>query len=396
MATDDRALPTAARKERAEQMEIYPSRGGAARINLARSHLSAFKWRTLAGNFPPLIKTVFAVLGKNEPDATTYFYRDGSSFVAINDGFVWLIESVCRALAAANNWQVKQCRVEVAALPPADVDELLLAVYRQWQARCRNYTVPVPAVPLGERGEQAAHLHLMPALLFTLMHEYGHAAWHQTVPRIDDEPQVEPHHELEADEWAVRTLLRVFGEPTGQQNIALLGAVLVIRLLAAIKLLVDDYPGNHPPPAERLANIARAARLHFTDDLDFHIAMTLAFAADMRMESAELALRGDDRRPPTRPEQLTSTIVALLVELFWKRQTLRSARALLVGTIAHLPPDLLAASARECRVVFAPGQPSCLANRVEGRRARSLVRNFLRLIAQPGGRLVEFSRSYAA
>jgi len=369
---------TNAQDFRQQEMTNYPSSRGAALVQRAWGMMSPMRWLAYKGQFDGLRSTVSLVSGRNEPTAETQWFKDGSSLVTISDGMVLFVESVCRALASSASWRGKDgALVERALFAPQLVDEVLLDTYRQWPMLLRDNEMNAPQIPLEEQGDALAWGYFTPAMMFIIMHEFGHAALHKDV-------QHEMQHEIEADEWAIDALLSVFGEQTNQVNICLAGSLVGIRSFAAVDLLVEKFPEGYPPPTERFDAILKRFRSRCADEISYFIDTTIAYAMDMRMESTEMALRGREIRPPNRPEQLVSSMVSALIEAYWNRCSMEEAASSVDAILGASPFDLMAAAARQSRAVFTQDQPTCRRSDPVGDRARIVIESFTELIGRLG------------
>lgn len=358
----------------------FPSKT-AKTVSRAWSMMSGHKWRLYQRSFPAIGFPLPLVSGRNKPDATMMVsFEDGSALIIITDGMVMFVDSVCRAMASGANWHGRNGAIlDAAAFSPGAVDGALLSTYQQWRKLLADDNLAPPSIALSDQGEELAWGYFAPAIMYILMHEFGHAALHRDLPFAKTQ-------EIEADLWAIDALLTVFGEQTNQVNISLAGALVAIRSFAAVDAVVPNaFPEGYPAPAERFEAILARFRQRCPDDISYFIDSTIAFAMDMRMLSTELAFKGEVSRGPLRPEQLVSMIVSLLVEVFWKRLSLDEVARTVDAIFKSASSNLVAGSARLARSAFSPLQQTCPLEGQVGSRAREIIKNFGNLLPHLDG-----------
>jgi hypothetical protein len=344
---------TQAERDREVEQRQFPSRGPVEEVKRAWSHLSHRKWVMYKAQFPATLKTVILGIGRDEPFAETTLNPDGSSLIRVYDGLVLYLKSVCRAWLAGANLATSEGKTP-ASLRPNDVNQLLLETLQQWQARSDLEDVEPPAITLSDSAERRADSLFIMAIVFTIMHEYGHAALHGG----QDRDAATQQQELEADEWAVRALLEVFALTTGQVGFALAGALISVRAHAAREVIFKVKLKKYPPSAKRFAALTGVVRTILVDELRFYIETTILGSNDMRMQAAEHALGGDVSLPPGHPEQFTSMIVSQLIEVTHKRRDLAAVVQDIEHVLRSAQPDVVSGTAAICRRIFSKEQPA--------------------------------------
>jgi hypothetical protein len=246
---------------------------------------------------PPGI--TFGEVGLVAPNGTTRHFDDGSVLIVVTSGLIQfmravtftLMEGFTTAIVKPPRFRIFRRReYQAASMPPKDVDASLIALYQQWQMlwssegrfEFPDIRVKPQALDLGAKIFDLT-------ILFLLFHEIGHAALHGAL-ELDDR---KPDNELEADHWGLEALLRYFAIPRGEyMNLALVGAVLAVRLLAALEAIGHKFPISYPPPSKRFAAIMAAFGTVCDSEWTFYFESTIAFAIDQRMEATENAFRG--------------------------------------------------------------------------------------------------------
>ena len=349
------AATNQAERERLEDQDNYPSRGGLARVERACALLDRRRWAVYRARHEPLRSTVILVSGRLAPRADTVFYDDGSTYLRINDGLVDHLDTVCRVIAASGRFASDEGVAEEPALTPPEVDAKLKQTYDDWRARERNEPVERIEVPLGPRAATVAEGLGSAAIVFTVLHEFGHAALHRAGARVA------VLQEPEADRWAAEALFANAKTAASQPNYLLGGALLSIRALASRERMYKPDLHGYPPSEQRFAELLAMAQRFSSDPLSFYVRTTLAFSLDQRMQRAEHDFGAGQQAPPSRPEQLLSTIVAVLVEAADGHMSFESAAATLLGILAVVSPGVVAATAALGATILFGEQPSCLA-----------------------------------
>lgn len=372
---------TKAEHDRTVEQRKFPSRGPVEEVKRAWDHLSYRKWATYKAQFPATLKTVLLGVGKNQPFADTTLNPDGSSLIRIYDGLVLYLKSVCHALAASANLATSEGTA--VSLRPDGVNQLLLKTLQQWQARWDLQDIEPSAVALTDSADQLADSLFIMALVFTIMHEFGHAALHGGQRR---DPATQ---ELEADEWAARALLEVFALPTGQVGIALAGALVNVRALAARERIFSVELKEYPPSARRFEALLGVVRNVLADELRFYIDTAIIATTDMRMQAVEHALGGNVLLPPSYQEQFTSMIVSQLIEVRHKRRDLTTVAQDVEHVLRLAQPHVVDGTAATCRRIFSKEQPT-YRNDDGIRQLIDLFPSLLAQISDPGRTAITF------
>ncbi|MDQ6684008.1 MAG: hypothetical protein M3Z16_02670 [Pseudomonadota bacterium] len=343
---------TQAERERSEDQDNYPSRGGVERVGLAWKLLDRTSWVLYKARHEALRSTVILVSGRLAPIASTAFYDDGSTYIRINDGLVEHLDTVCRIVAASGRSTSRDGVVEPRALPADQVDALLRRAYGDWSARERNEPVPRVEVPLGPEAAAIAEGLGNAAITFTVLHEYGHAALHRSLTR--DALTQEP----EADRWAARALFENAANAR-LLNYVLAGALMSIRALASRERVLRSDLHGYPPSEQRFADVLATAQQFFSDTLEFYARTTVAFSLDQQLQQVEHNSGCGQAEPPSHPEQVLSTIVAVLLEAD-HHMTADEAAAILLKIVGDVQPEVVAATMALAQDVLRLDQPCCL------------------------------------
>lgn len=357
----------------------YPSQGGADHVQRAWKYLSPDKWLAYKSQFPGLGQAQAIVLGKPTPYAGTQRYTDGSALVRIHDGLVFFVQALSMAAAAGFNLVTSTGVQTQAPLAPVEVDEALMSVYRQWPKLWRKEEITSPAITLSEDLRAIADAHFVLALIFIVLHEYGHVALdHELTARNASQ-------EHEADSWAIDCLMRLFGRPTGQERIVLAGAVVSIRAFAALERLypkpeADDPPAvKYPSPDSRLFTIVRSFAVDM-DELTFYDKSTIAYANDMRLEAMERAFAKLPYLAPVRSDRLISMIASGLIEMQAGRMTIDMMTETVSHEITRANEKTLAEAGHIAQRVFSTDQPCYSDPGGLGPRAKFMIDTFPLLV----------------
>lgn len=281
-------------------------------------------WQMFRTTVGPARLPLFTVTGSSNPNAETYAHDDGSVLIAITDGMIRFVRNACTALFSSAAFVASGGTVtEGAALDRLEADALLKQTYLQW-AELKTGTMAEPlAQPLDAQAEEFVEAHFRLALLFIGLHEYGHAMKHSGLP---DSAEIE----LEADRWAFNMLLDVDSRPPCAQGYVFAGAIVAMRVFAALDIMGIFDLAHYPTPNARLANLRTEYQKRFSDPISCYLASQPGDVLDLRMNAIEAQLV----RAPSRKDQLIAQIVAHFHAVHLKRQTLDVARTYLDGEFA--------------------------------------------------------------
>lgn len=328
---------------------------GADQLQRAWAYLSGSRWWRFKVAHPPLLQARGIVLDFPEPYASTEHYPDGSALIRINVGLISFLQSFCMALQTGSSVVTPSGVAEAAKLLPAQLDDALMTLYRQWQALWDGAEVKAPAILPGERGSSIADASFMLGLLFVLMHEYGHAVLHRGAPH-----SVECEHE--ADLWALDAMMEFFGWPTRQPRITVAGSVIYIRAQAALQRLhcAKPLPAEYPPAAERIDRILRRVAVICQDEFEYYDVTTIAYAHDMRLEAAERALNGEYYLAPARADRLVSMIMSGLIEHTEGRKMAMPLPDVMKFELDRATPEIIVDASEIAQRIFSTTQPRYL------------------------------------
>ena len=254
--------------------------------------------------------------------------------------------------------------VEEPALTPAEVTDNLRRAYDQWTARENLQRVEPLMIPLGPIAEIVATDMFRGALVFTVLHEFGHAACGHDVPGnpITQEP--------EADRWAARALFSTAVAALQQPDYLLGAAFLSIRALASRERVQKSDLHGYPPSEQRFTALIEIARQLFPNELVFYMKTTSAFTADMRLQTAEHDLGAGVSPAPSQSEQIVSLIVSRLQSVVKQKAELGRAIEEIVTALKRVPAPVVQGTAEICQRVLGPQlQP-------EGPHQEEQVQNF--------------------
>ncbi|CDX57352.1 hypothetical protein MPL1032_210083 [Mesorhizobium plurifarium] len=319
-------------------------------------------------------KTSVGEIGLAAPNATTRSFDDGSAVIVFNSGLFEFIDAVINTFMSAA--QVRDgSGSEPAALPMDVVDQRLIGVYRGWPQLWKDEQIRLVRTPLGEGASAIAGRLFEAAILFLLMHEYGHAVLHAQVT------EGEPRHELEADRWGLDALLRCFAHPTNRVRTALMGAVIAIRAMSALEAIGHLFPTSYPPPSERFGAIMSFFRAKCENEYTYYYLSTIAIAHDQRMEAAERVFKGLPYRPELGAERLISNVMSQLIEAYHRRTSLEDAADVFGDLLASAEAEVLAESANIAERVFSTTAPFYGNENVPaGRESTFIVKNFWKIL----------------
>jgi hypothetical protein len=366
---------TKAQRDHASERRLYPSAGGADQMTRAWAYFSRTRWSVFKASYPELNRTHCIVLGLPEPYANTEHYPDCSALVRVNDGLISFVQSFCLALMTGSNVATSDGRTEAARAAPERVNQALLALYEQWKAIWAGSDLKPPPVLPGNMASAIADSQFVLCLLFVLMHEYGHAVLHR-----GQEPA--PEREHEADIWALDAIMSLFGVPTRQPRVTLAGAGIYLRLQAALERLhlAAQRPPEYPSPDARMQRIAQQLATRWCqDEFDYYDMTTVLYANDIRLETAERALGGENYLAPVRSDRLISLIMSLLIELSEGRPRSMSA---INHELDRATVSVLSEAGIIARRVFATTQKRYLEVARDGPYVKSRVDSFWSLVGQ--------------
>jgi len=361
---------TLAEEERLEQGRNDPPQLGEMMQEVWRYIDHQPAWRQFRATIDPSVWPKLLVVGREAPEAKATFYPDGSVLITVTDGLIRFLQNACDALFSRATFRKKGgIKTEGTALTRKQANDLLLTTYLQW-SRLKEGEMPAEhPVELGPKAARHAYFHFSYALQFVVLHEFAHAMLHRGCKH-------DAQLELEADRWAIDRLLAVEGRPAIEQNMTLAGAIIGIRVFAALDALGLWYLGDYPAPATRFQTIVKVFRERMPDQISYYMASTYLYTLDMQMESTENSLR----RLPARPDQVLSHVVSLLAEIYHQRMTLPEAARIANRTFAksHLRPSEILDRAMN---VFASSQPSYRQEDEWGNMARFVIDNCAELQA---------------
>lgn len=305
-------------------------------------------WEAFQTEFHALRQTRFAELGLWWPHAASRSFADGSALVVIHDGLVAFLEAVTRTLAAGGRHRTPSGEGSSSVLEPDDVDQGLLALYRQWQQLWGDQSLVVRPLDLPPGLASIAEGMCTAAVFFFLMHEYAHAVLHPGLSAVDHTPD----HELAADAWAIQQIMQRSGSPLGRQRSLLGGSVLAIRTWQALEVMGCHFPGKYPPPETRLAKLVQTFDDLCDSDFTYYYFSTIAYAHDERMEAVERALRGLPYLPRSAADRIVSRMMSMLIEVCARRMTLLEAADVVGHDLGRADAAVLEAVGRIAGRVF--------------------------------------------
>jgi hypothetical protein len=347
--TDWRARrPTEAERNWADYLHNYPSRGAESKVEHAQDLLSRQGWASYKARYERLRRTVFLVVGRRPPVPETISYSDGSTLILINDGIVEHLETVATILMAGGRFIDDGRVVEEPALSPDAVTGLLRRANEQWVVRERREKVDTLEIPLGPIARIVATNTFRAATVFTVLHEFGHAA---NGHALAHHPQTQ---EVEADQWAAHALFSTAVAALTQPDYLLGAAFLSIRALASRESMGKADLHGYPPSAQRFSTLINVVRGYFPSEFVFYMKTKSAFSHDMRMQRAEHDVGADIAYPPSLPEQCASLIVSQLHAVTRTETTLDSAIREINAVLARVPAPVIHGTAEICARIFTP------------------------------------------
>jgi hypothetical protein len=302
-----------------------------------------------------------AEIGSTAPNAYTRSFHDNSRLVMLNSGLVDFARAVSRVLLANTVLQIGNEPLQRAALSPASAAERLADLYTAWKSGGIWREEPLQATPpdLQAAAEADAELITKAALLFTLSHELGHAVLHAEKLSAEKPPtELSPADELQADNFGISLAMTGWGE-AGNKNwrAAAAGAMISLRIFSGLERLGHVFPGNHPPPNQRLDKLRENLReLCVTEEGYYHIT-TIALAQEESMESAELLISGAGSKTEQTPERIVSGFCARLEEAQksgWPRERLAAELDERIGDATDM---VLAAAGQVMGRILSPRSP---------------------------------------
>lgn len=314
-------------------------------------------WPYYKSRFPHTAKTVVFCPNRIMPYAESNGkFNDDSTLIQVYEGLPLYLDAVANALAASFKSNDPKIGIHAPALPPKDVDPALLKLFQECSRMWKEKRFDPPKVALAPPAKALANWLYRSAVVFAVMHEYGHAVLHRgsKLTRVDKE--------LQADSWAANAFMAVFAH-LQPLNVSLAGALLYMRAMAAREAILPqnkaDLADPYPPSSQRftaIIDVFKQQKQHFGYELEFFIRSTLTFALDMRLQALEHAIAQNAGMPPTQPEHFTSIIVAGLVQIFngnMKENELEQELALILQAAK---PDLIASTITICERIFSKQQ----------------------------------------
>lgn len=372
----DRMTPedtgSAAQKAKQDDLKDYENPIADEWVKQAVGLVDPAKWEAHETKYPKLSKTEFLLLREQNPSAGAELYEDGSSYIKIHDGRILFLHEISQALGSGINSYDGTSLVEAAANAPAEIDKSLRQAYDNYQERLDWQVIAPFSLQLGPKAAQIAASNRAAAILFTILHEYGHAALHKAGPR---DPKAE---EPEADQWAAETLFELFAAPTDQENSALSGAFLSIRAQAARERILKIIPKTYPKSEDRFANVIRIAQGFLGSELMFYVKTTQVFSTDCRLQSCEHALDADVPFPPSTVAQIVSGVVARLVHIGQGNPIDERMGKDLAFIASNALPEVLSEVAATLRRILSKAQAE---NEADAETRRSLVAVYPKLLA---------------
>ncbi|MBR0667628.1 hypothetical protein GXW71_24955 [Roseomonas hellenica] len=238
------------------RMRNDPPKTDQLRLGQAFGLIRGVPLMRLLTEYPQIGRVLLGELGINKPNAESRPRADGSAYILVWTGLLDFLEAVTRAAMTGANVTVTGQETVPAAQPPQAVDAALDAVYRQWDAQWQGKALVTAPQPLPPEAEDIARWLMKMTTFFVILHECAHAMLHAEVEPEDRTPA----QELEADAWALRQALLGFGLPANRSRSVLIGAVIMIRALAALEIMKYKLPGRRAsiPAACRRSRSASA------------------------------------------------------------------------------------------------------------------------------------------
>lgn len=348
---------TEAQAARSELARKFPSQWADADLEKARATIPKARWDAFTRPLPHLAETVVFGSGRMQPYADTkQEFEDGSTLIELYDGLAAYLKAIARTVAASFRSNDKTLGVHATALRPGDVDATLLQLFQSCTRMWKEKRFDPPAIALSPQAEQLADLLYNAALVFTAMHEYGHAVLHRG-SNLD-----KPTKEFQADAWAAQAFITQYA-PSVPLNVAVAGALLYLRAITARREILPDLAQNgaplkYPPSSQRFSALVKMFCENAEYKLQFFIKTTFTFAIDMRLQAAERALTGRPGTSPSEPEQFTSMIVGGLIEIFENRMTHAELERQLEAVLSSAPPGLFQQTLVLCLDIFSKEQRS--------------------------------------
>jgi len=228
--------------------------------------------------------------GDSQPYAECKCFPDGSNFILISGGLLDFVEAVIAVTVAGAKLQLTKGAVIDPINTPDEVDDVLLVLYTNWQNLKGNETRLVVTKPdWGETAQNHFDTLYLATRAFILLHEYGHAALHPTIQEKDRRPE----HELEADAFALDTMLR-FKRPGMNYLTLIAGSTLVPRIYKALEIMGHTFKKTHPPPQTRIAALFDRVRSVAATEFDYYGLTGQSRVIDLRLSAAERKFVGAD------------------------------------------------------------------------------------------------------
>jgi hypothetical protein len=321
-------------------------------------------------------------LGISAPNAVTQNFSDGSVCIRLHGGLIDFVHAVTRILFAGTNMTERDQPALPAVAGPDIVAHRLSLLYEQWRGgqvwsgqRLRVEGFQLPDSP-ANRAEHLAHT----ALLFFLCHEIGHAVLHADI--APDERSAAQEHQ--ADAYGLDLAIRGYGIGKPDVKMAIAGALVAIRILAALQLLGHAFPGIHPSPLARLDRLRRAVRRMCDSRRSYIEFTTIAYAFEEQMQAAELRIQS---RTTVTDERLVSRLYAMLFEYARDALPFDRMRADFLNDMKDASPSTRARAGRSARMVLSLASPG-----FQDDHYRRMVAGFEQLVAAlPPGQHQDFT-----
>ncbi len=287
-------------------------------------------YAALAPRLPQAVSGLFysgvAAIGEvgiDTPEALTYFVPfpglapPAGYAILVHTGLRSFLYEVSAALHSRMNVFGAGGKKEQS--PTATVEETVSLVAGVFRGFMRDGKAPSLQTKLPAQLKNLADALATHAECFIVAHEIGHiASWLGT----GVSSELSPADELRADNFALGLVLGGLAQsPNATQNMSqrmvYAGAEFALRVFAGLAHVGYEFGESHPPPAERLQEIRRAAREALGGTRGFMMVSTIAFSQDQMLESIERTLAPPDKVGfvvGLTPERLLSTLSVLIEE----------------------------------------------------------------------------------
>ncbi|WP_363351020.1 hypothetical protein [Methylocystis echinoides] len=308
---------------KAERPPTFPSNAsGADRVQA----LAAVLRPNLPENFRARIDSgsvAIGEVGRPDPDAETVRFEDGSNAIIVTSGMMHFVYAVTRAMSGVATFTSNGAPTTPQAKSVEEAVALIADVFKMWRRHCQPTLIDLwrkkgpiehARFPVAPQILAIAEDLASSAELFMIAHELAHACFNLglTKPRLANE-------ETSADMLG----LGFYAQPASQLvgvRTAFAGAVLAVRIIAALERSGARFSAAYPPCGARVQNMLQELRAFSPSQQFYDEASTILVAHLDMMDDVDRRLGKPDQPRLDRLWQARVRMIAVLQEIGCGRQ----------------------------------------------------------------------------